>query len=330
MKNWFITTLLLASLSTMANNGVDERAALIIELQNQIAKNYVVVSKVENINNSLIKLTPDIYTSLSDKQFSSLITKTLEQHDAHFSFQEKPDSANKVPSKESWFSRLARSNSGFNSVKALKGGVGYFDFWGFDSVNDQSRKRVAAVMQLISDSQAVIIDLRSNGGGSAEMVQLISSYFFEGKVHLNSFYSRPSDSKTEYWTFTHIPAMFKEQTPVYILTSNKTFSAAEEFAYNFKHLKRATLVGEKTKGGANPWQWFDIGKSHRVGIPTAMAINPITGTNWEGVGVKPDIQVTADKAFNTAYQNALMSIKKRTNNTHLINEIEAELSKLKP
>ncbi|WP_404390325.1 S41 family peptidase [Pseudoalteromonas phenolica] len=328
MKNCLISKLLLTSLSVTASNLDVSRAELIVELQTQIAKNYVDVNKVEHINNSLTKISPEVYSPLSNEQFISLITKTLEKHDAHFSFQEKPDQTKKQPAKESWFSRLSRSNSGFNSVENLKGGVGYFDFWGFDSVNDKSRKRVSAVMQLVSDSQAIIIDLRNNGGGSAEMVQLISSYFLEGKVHLTSFYSRPSDSRTEFWTFSDIPAIFKQDIPVYILTSKRTFSAAEEFAYNFKHLKRATLIGEKTKGGANPWQWFEVGASHRVAVPTSMAINPITQTNWEGIGVKPDINTFADSAFDIAYQKALLDIKSKTKNRFLTDEINIELSKL--
>lgn len=328
MKSFLTITLFLTSFSAAANNSYMDRAALIVELQTQIAKNYVDVNKVERINNSLINITPDVYAPLSSEKFISLVTATLEKHDAHFSFQEKPDLTNKQLPKESWFSRLSRSNSGFNSVENLKGGVGYINFWGFDSVNDKSRKRVSAVMKLVSDSQAIIIDLRNNGGGSAEMVQLLSSYFFEGKVHLNSFYSRPSDSRTEFWTFSDIPTIFKQDVPVYILTSKKTFSAAEEFAYNFKHLKRATLIGEKTKGGANPWQWFEVGTSHRVAIPTSMAINPITQTNWEGVGVQPDINTVADNALDIAYKKALLDIKSKTKNRFLTDEINIELSKL--
>jgi C-terminal processing protease CtpA/Prc len=328
MKNCLISTLLLTSLSVTASNIDTSRAELIAALQTQIAKNYVNVNKVERINNSLTKLSPEVYSSLSDEKFISLITDTLEIHDAHFSFQEKPDQTKKLPVKESWFSRLSRSNSGFNSVENLKGGVGYIDFWGFDSVNDKSRKRVSAAMQLVSDSQAIIMDLRNNGGGSAEMVQLISSYFLEGKVHLNSFYSRLSDSRTEFWTFADIPATFKQDIPIYILISKKTFSAAEEFAYNFKHLKRATLIGEKTKGGANPWQWFEVGTSHRVAVPTSMAINPITQTNWEGIGVEPDINTVAGSAFDIAYKRALLDIKSKTKNRFLTDEINIELSKL--
>lgn len=328
MKSFLTITLFLTSLSATANNSDIDRAALIVELQNQIAKNYVDVNKVGLINSSLTKLSPKVYSPLSDEKFIALITKTLEKHDAHFSFQEKPERTKEQPTKESWFSRLSRSNSGFNSVENLKGGVGYIDFWGFDSVNDKSRKRVTAVMQLVSDSQAIIIDLRNNGGGSAEMVQLLSSYFFEGKVHLNSFYSRPSDSNTEFWTFADIPAIFKQDVPVYILTSKKTFSAAEEFAYNFKHLKRATLIGEKTKGGANPWQWFEVGASHRVAVPTSMAINPITQTNWEGVGVQPDINTVSDNALDIAYKKALLDIQSKTKNRFLTDEINIELYKL--
>ena len=156
-------------------------------------------------------------------------------------------------------------------------------------------------MNTFTHAEGLIIDLRQNGGGSGEMVSWLSSYFLNGRVHMNSFYTRTSNSWHHFYTNEDIDNDHLETIPLYILTSHETFSAAEEFAYNLQQLNRATIVGETSKGGANPWRWFTIpGYDYRIGIPTRKAINPITHSNWEGVGVAPDIQVSEDDALETA------------------------------
>lgn len=170
---------------------------------------------------------------------------------------------------------------------------------------------ITKVMNEIADTNALIIDLRNNGGGSPEMVALISSYLFgEMPVHLNDLSYRRSSMRKQYWTQTNLAGKrYGLIKPVYVLTSNRTFSAAEEFSYNLKNLKRAIIVGEVTGGGANPGEVFQIDERFSIFIPTGRAINPITKTNWEGVGVKPDIEVPRSHALNVAQELVLEKIK---------------------
>jgi retinol-binding protein 3 len=142
------------------------------------------------------------------------------------------------------------------------------------------------------------------------MVALITSYLFGAEpVHLNDIYNRPNDSTTQYWTRSYVPGRrFGARKPVYVLTSSHTFSAAEEFTYNLKNLKRATIVGETTGGGAHPGEHVALAARFAMFVPTGRAINPITKTNWEGTGVAPDVQAPADRAFDVAYLGALEQV----------------------
>ena len=135
------------------------------------------------------------------------------------------------------------------------------------------------------------------------MIRFISSYLFGDKpVHLNTFYWRPRDSYSETWTAPDLASVYKPNVPVYVLTSSYTFSAAEEFTYNLKNLKRATIIGETTGGGAHPGGPMLITDGFIVNVPQGRAINPITKTNWEGTGVKPNIETTADAALDKALE----------------------------
>jgi C-terminal processing protease CtpA/Prc len=201
--------------------------------------------------------------------------------------------------------RRRMSNFGFNEVKILEGNIGYLDLRSFQEPSYAGDTAVAA-MNLLSNSDALIIDLTQNGGGSPQMIQLISSYLFDDEpVHLNNFYWRPTDSPSQTWTLPHVTGKRYPDIPVYVLTSNRTFSAAEEFSYNLKNLKRATLVGETTGGGAHPGGTQVATDRFLVWVPSGRAINPITNTNWEGTGVSPHIAVKKEMALNTAYIKAL-------------------------
>ncbi len=254
----------------------------------------------------------------------------MQNFDKHFAVQwRKPNESQLHKTKhESWFAKLSRKNSGFNRVEILDGNIGYVDFWGFDALSKDSKKIAEGVMGFVSNVDALIFDLRKNGGGSAEMVQFISSYFLKPNTHLNSIYWRTTDSIREFRTFDKVNGSINLIIPIYILTSSDTFSAAEEFAYNLKHLNRATLVGETTKGGANPWQFYELGNGFRAGIPIAKAINPKTKTNWESVGVKPHIEASRDNAFGVAYKIALDEVKKSANDEFQMKEINDKLEEL--
>lgn len=209
---------------------------------------------------------------------------------------------------QEFFNRLASNNFGFHRVERLAGNVGYLDLRAFSDAGWAGATAIAA-MNLLAYSDAIIIDLRRNGGGSPSMIQLISSYFFEEPVHLNSFYIRASDTMKQFWSHSFVEGPRMTDTDLYILTSQFTFSAAEEFTYNMKNLERATIVGETTGGGAHPVQpvaWPEL--NMRLTVPFGRAVNPVTGTNWEGTGIEPHIEVPEADALDVAHLEALKKL----------------------
>ena len=195
-------------------------------------------------------------------------------------------------------------DGGFAKVELMPGNVGYIDLRGFLPPH-AAAEHAANAMNKLGDADSLIIDLRKNGGGSAEMVALLVSYLLPPERTLvNTFVGRDGKLNNETWTTTDLPGR-RFTRDVFVLTSAFTFSAAEEFAYDLKNLKRATIVGETTGGGANPIEMFRIDDRFEVSIPVARAVNPISKTNWEGVGVAPDVSVPAADALETAHRAAL-------------------------
>ncbi len=193
-------------------------------------------------------------------------------------------------------------------MERLPGNVGYLDIREFYNSSWGGDTAVAAMI-FLANTNVLIVDLCKCRGGDPDMVTLISSYLFgEERVHLNSLYWREEDVTQQYWTLPYIPGKRFGDKPVYVLTSQDTFSGGEEFAYNLKTRHRAILVGETTAGGAHPGSTYRLHAHFEVFIPVGRAINPITGTNWEGGGVTPDISVPQEQAFKVAYNMALKSI----------------------
>ena len=202
----------------------------------------------------------------------------------------------------------ALDNFGFQKVERLDGNVGYIDLTGFLPA-EVAGDTAAAAMNFIANADALIIDVRKNGGGAPSMVALLCSYLFGPEpVHLNDLYFRPENSTHQWWTLPYVPGKRFEGKPVYVLTSKRTFSAAEEFTYNLKTQKRATIVGETTGGGANPGGMQVLSEHFVMFVPSGRAINPITKTNWEGTGVTPHLPTTAELALKTAHLKALKTI----------------------
>lgn len=214
--------------------------------------------------------------------------------------------------------RLQRNrarNYGFQEIRILEGNIGYLNLTGFSQVDEEAGATAHAAMNMLANADALVIDLRQNGGGSPSMIQLITSYLYgPERVHLNNFYSRPTDSHTQTWTLPYVPGKRRPDIDVYVLTSKSTFSAAEEFSYNLRNLERATLIGEVTGGGAHPGGTRIATDRFTIWVPTGRAINPITETNWEGVGVEPHIKVPAPEAFEVAKMTALENILEKRKN----------------
>lgn len=188
---------------------------------------------------------------------------------------------------------------GIRKLEILPNNVGYMKF---DFFPDPLAcgKTAAAAITFLANTDAVIFDLRDNSGGDPRMVALVASYFFDRPVHLNDFYDRTDHKISEYWTMRFVPGLRLGHTPAYVLTSGRTFSGAEEFAYDLKNLKRATVVGETTAGGSHPVGPHNAGDHFVVYVPYGRDVNPVTGRDWEGTGVAPDVRVDAADALETA------------------------------
>ena len=188
---------------------------------------------------------------------------------------------------------------GFEKAEKLEGNIGYIKLNGFASPELCGSAATAAIAA-IDGVRAVIFDLRDNGGGAPPMVAFVTSYLFAERTHLNDLWNRRTNETAEFWTNPDVPGKKLTTQPVFVLTAKRTFSGAEEFSYNLKALKRATLIGETTGGGAHPVRGEALDDRFTIFVPDARAINPITKTNWEGVGVEPDVKVPAAEALEVA------------------------------
>ena len=193
---------------------------------------------------------------------------------------------------------------GLGESKIMDGNIGYWEITGFVQPNSTIIKEVQENIARLEGTKAIILDFRNNGGGSPDGVRLICSYFFssEEEILLNSLYFRNRDVKRDFYTITDLQGPYLTTTPLYILTSDYTFSGGEEFCYNMQTQKRATLIGETTGGGAHPVDRFLYKGGLVAIIPVGRAINPITNSNWEGTGVAPEIQVNEEQALEKAIE----------------------------
>ena len=308
-----------------------EQQTVVDSIGSKLNANYVFPDIATKMTSSIAsKLENGAYKSILDPQkFATMLTADLQaiSNDKHLRVNFAPDQIAEqqqtVTAEDSiaflnrYVNSLKRNNFGFKEVKIMAGNIGYLDLRSFSNVEYAGETAVSA-MNFLSNSDAIIIDLRNNGGGSPAMIQLITSYLFgSNPVHLNNFYWRPRETNSQTWSLPHVSGTRSPDTPVYVLTSGGTFSAAEEFSYNLKHLERATLIGATTGGGAHPGGSVVATDRFMVWVPTGRAINPITNTNWEGTGVSPHIEVPVSEALDVAYMTALESLLKNNKDESL-------------
>ncbi|HZS07369.1 MAG TPA: serine hydrolase [Blastocatellia bacterium] len=336
MRILAITLALACSVTALAQGPVRQpdltidaaaRQAVIEGAIKYLNENYVFPETAKKIEAALReRLRKKEYDNItSPAAFASMLTANLREvsHDKHLGvFFTGGATPHPVADRDRYRAMASKRNYGFEKVERLNGNIGYLDLRGFEDA-ELAGETAAAAMTFLANTDALIVDLRQNGGGQPEMVALLSSYLFDKRTHLNDIYSRADDHTQEFWTKEWVPGKrFGGDKPVYVLTSRWTFSGAEEFTYNLKNLKRATIIGEVTGGGAHPVRPHRINEYFTIGVPFARAINPITKTNWEGTGVTPDVEVPAAQALKTAHLAALKSVQSKATDPQLAGQLK--------
>ena len=253
------------------------------------------------------------YAAAADEvSLAELVTEDLQavNGDKHlrllYSAEEVPDESDDSAEMAAMARYAELHGGGIAGVRRLDGNVGYLELRPILFPPLIAGAAAAAAMSVVAQADVLIVDLRRCRGGDPEMVALLCSYLFDEPVHLTDTFERAGNQTRQSWTLPYTPGRkFGGAKPVYVLTSATTFSGGEEVSYDLQQLGRATVVGERTKGGAHPRQGFRLSAHLQATIPVARTINPVSGTNWEGSGVAPDIEVAADDAFAAAYRRAL-------------------------
>jgi hypothetical protein len=296
-----------------------DRDAIVQTLIAKMNANYIDPAVAERVSHAIAgKNAKGGYASAASAQaLSEALAKDLREFsgDKHFGagiyegFRES-DNAADVPSRakmEEWRERSARRGYDIQKIERLPGNVGYIELRAFGGPEFVGQAYTSA-MQLMAGTDALILDLRRNGGGSPASVAYLMSHFFPlgDERHLIDIYNRPDNTTQQFWTVPTVAQRYDK--PVYVLTSARTFSGGEDFAYGMQVQKRGTLIGETTGGGSNPIGWYSVGNDIAVAIPTSRTTNFVTKTNWEHVGVKPDIAVPAAQALQTAHAAILRNL----------------------
>jgi hypothetical protein len=324
MKHSIVATFLCAALAcgpALADSGSDERRAVLARVSELLETRYVDAKKGKELarqirRDAAAKRWPE---SGNDEDFAEAVTTRLRDlsKDGHLSlgYSDKAlppdaDSAEEAfgaEEFEKWYG--VGVNHGFEEVRRLEGNVGYLNLTVFAPPSMGADLAVAA-MSLLAQSDALIIDLRRNGGGDGAMAKFLAGYLLDGAQGMSGKYNRPADTLTQAYSVEWVPGRrFGAKKPVYLLISKRTFSAAEAFAYDLQALKRAVVIGEPSGGGAHPFEYRRAGTHFVLSLPEGRSVNPITGKDWEGVGVQPDVAVPEQQALEKALELAKQHIR---------------------
>ena len=335
MKNKRLTVLLTATTAWLASVAATDEAPLtaadkraVVEQLNQtLEANYVFPDKAKTIAATLRRhLDAGDYDAATDRhKLASELTDDLVEasKDLHFAvgvdpawaadYAARQDPARVAALRESDRQGEARQNFGFAGLRYLDGNIAYVDLTHFADP-ELAYDAAAAAMRFIENGDAVIYDMRYNNGGHLEMAQLLASQLFRGDKDQELFdYDYNLDGRRVergQWVLPALPAKRLTGKPVYVLTGSTSFSAAEWFAYTLKKLGRATLVGERTAGGAHPVDRKPVGTDFFLQVPIGQIRDPIDRGDFEGQGVTPDHPVASADALAVAHRLALADLAK--------------------
>lgn len=328
LRMWLVLPMLLA-LSTCPTAGAaeettsNERAELIEAAADKLKAEYVYPDVAEQMARSIrARARRGEYASLSGQVLADKLKADLvdASHDKHIWVGYRPEGAADEPRTPSiedmkkWRAGAASDNFGFRKVERMAGNIGYVEFALF-AYPYLAADTATLAMSFVAHTDALIIDLRNNGGGDPAMVAYMLSYLFDERTRLNDLHYRRDNRIEQFWTMAHVPgSVYGGTKPVFVLTSHATFSGAEDFSYALQTHKRARIVGEKTGGGAHPSREFRVTEHFTLAVPFARSVSPITGGNWEGTGVVPDIPVSAGDALHVAYRASLEAVRDAATN----------------
>lgn len=293
---------------------------IVNRLSESLQKNYIFPEIAEEISSNLKShLQNGDYSDITEGEFLAFVlTFHLQEvnQDEHlwvrWHSKSLPDYQGPLYQDESWEDQLhheARStNFGLRKIEYLPANIGYLEIQNFVRLG-WGKEAVIEAMIFLQNAEALIIDLQKCQGGYADMITFLSSYFFDAEpILLNTIFWKNENRTEEFWTYRQVPGPRFSDKPVYILTSRKTISGGEAFAYNLKILDRAVVVGDKTNGSAHLGASFRLHKNYEAFIPIGYPINPVSNRNWESTGVEPDVRVQQERALSTAYDLALEAI----------------------
>jgi hypothetical protein len=294
----------------------EARVAVINAMTATLNAHYVDAEKAKELERSLNeRLARGEFDHVEGARlFSFMLTNHLQAHsgDRHLGvrYSEQfvpdppPDGKPSPQEREAELAENRRLNYGVSRVERLGFNIGYLELQSFPSAAEVA-DRYAAAMTLVKDTRALIIDLRRNHGGEPSGVALFASYLFDHRTRLTDIFFRDTDKIEETWTVEELAGpRYGAERPVYVLTSDETFSGGD-LAYTLQALKRATIIGEATRGGAQPGDMRKLTDHFSMFVPNGSAINSITHSNWEGTGVVPDDKRRAGNALSRAQVLAL-------------------------
>ncbi|MEU4518646.1 S41 family peptidase [Amycolatopsis sp. NPDC024027] len=295
--------------------GSQARAAQVEEVIRRLDAHYVfpdVAAKLAEVLRA--RLDEGAYADLGDADFATAVTADLQSvnDDKHLRLRHHADPVAEDGDAEhasADFRRAAElENFGIASVRRLPGNVGYLDTTLLYPL-DLAAPAVSAAMTLVAPTDALLLDVRRNRGGTPDTSAFLQSYLVDERTHYLDIYEREDDRVTQMWTLPYVPGpKFGGTKPIWVLTGPATFSGGEDLAFSLQRQGRAKTVGEPTRGGAHPREQFKVDTYLDVTVSIARSYDPTTGENWEGIGVPPNIPVAADKAFDTAYALALRHV----------------------
>ncbi len=293
-----------------------ERAEVVEAIAQVFAETYVFEDRAQKVAAHLRqRLANGAFDSATDREaLADLLTAEIQKveadkhieviSDADADADANADDGRPRSERYGWIDRLRRRNYDFARVEILPGNVGYLRVDSFPPP-ELAGPTARAAMAFLRNSDALIIDLRSNGGGTGEMVQLLASYFFVERTSLLRTFRRASEPQvTTDYTLSTLEAERMPIIDLYVLTGSSTFSAAEAFAFALQERDRGVIVGTTTRGGANAGRYVAV-QGFRVFIPIAHAMSPTSDASWDGVGVKPDIAAPETEALAVAHREAL-------------------------